>query len=436
MKKFRWNKLTSADQEKLMQRPALVDDPELLKRVEKIVELVRTEGDSALRSLTMKFDQVELKSLEVTPEELSTADKMLTRTTQSAIVAAAKNIERFHRDQVPKPISIDTTPGVRCERVIRPIQSIGLYVPGGENPLVSTALMLAIPATLAECPTAVLCSPPNKNGKINAEVLFVAKKYGIRKIFKLGGAQAIAAMAYGTQTVPKVNKIFGPGNRWVAAAKAHVSRDPSGAAQDLPAGPSELLVIADGEANPAFVAADLLSQAEHGPDSQVILVTNSESLADSVASQIVRQKTKLARQTIIEEALSHSYALTVTNLEMAVDIANRYAPEHLILQTQYPRKLLDQVTTAGSVFLGPWAPETVGDYCSGTNHVLPTYGLARSYSGLGVNDFLRTMTVQELNREGIAAVGPLAETLAGLEGLEAHGAAVAQRLKVLNKMGM
>ena len=419
-----------------MQRPALVDDPELLKRVEKIVELVRTEGDSALRSLTMKFDQVELKSLEVTSEELSAAEKMLTRTTQSVIVAAAKNIERFHREQVPKPISIDTTPGVRCERVIRPIQSIGLYVPGGENPLVSTALMLAIPATLAECPTAVLCSPPNKNGKINAEVLFVAKKYGIRKIFKLGGAQAIAAMAYGTQTVPKVNKIFGPGNRWVAAAKAHVSRDPSGAAQDLPAGPSELLVIADREANPAFVAADLLSQAEHGPDSQVILVTNSESLADSVASQIVRQKTKLARQTIIEEALSHSYTLTVTNLEMAVDIANRYAPEHLILQIQYPRKLLDQVTTAGSVFLGPWAPETVGDYCSGTNHVLPTYGLARGYSGLGVNDFLRTMTVQELNREGITAVGPLAETLAGLEGLEAHRAAVTQRLKVLNKMGM
>ena len=436
MKKLRWNKLTSTDQEQLMRRPALVDDPELLKRVEEIVELVRTEGDSALRSLTMEFDQVELKSLEVTSEELSTADKTLTRTTQNAIVAAAKNIERFHRDQIPKPISIDTTPGVRCERVIRPIQSIGLYVPGGENPLVSTALMLAIPATLAECPTAVLCSPPNKNGKINAEVLFVAKKYGIRKIFKLGGAQAIAAMAYGTQTVPKVNKIFGPGNRWVAAAKAHVSRDPSGAAQDLPAGPSELLVIADGEANPAFVAADLLSQAEHGPDSQVILVTNSESLADSVANQIVRQKMKLARQAIIEEALSHSYTLTVTNLEMAVDIANRYAPEHLILQIQYPRKLLDQITTAGSVFLGPWAPETVGDYCSGTNHVLPTYGLARSYSGLGVNDFLRTMTVQELNREGITAVGPLAETLAGLEGLEAHRATVTQRLKVLNKMGM
>ena len=418
-----------------MRRPALVDDPELLKRVEEIVELVRTEGDSALRSLTMEFDQVELKSLEVTSEELSTADKTLTRTTQNAIVAAAKNIERFHRDQIPKPISIDTTPGVRCERVIRPIQSIGLYVPGGENPLVSTALMLAIPATLAECPTAVLCSPPNKNGKINAEVLFVAKKYGIRKIFKLGGAQAIAAMAYGTQTVPKVNKIFGPGNRWVAAAKTHVSRDPSGAAQDLPAGPSELLVIADEEANPAFVAADLLSQAEHGPDSQVILVTNSESLADSVASQIVRQKIKLTRRAIVEEALSHSYTLTVTNLEMAINIANRYAPEHLILQIQYPRKLLDQITTAGSVFLGPWAPETVGDYCSGTNHVLPTYGLARSYSGLGVNDFLRTMTVQELNRDGIAAVGPLAETLARLEGLEAHGAAVAQRLKVLNKMG-
>jgi histidinol dehydrogenase len=294
--------------------------------------------------------------------------------------------------------------------------------------------MLAIPAALAECPTVVLCSPPSKNGKIDAGVLFVAKEYGIRKIFKLGGAQAIAAMAYGTQTVSKVNKIFGPGNKWVAAAKAHVSRDPSGAAQDLPAGPSELMVIADGKANPAFVAADLLSQAEHDPDSQVILVTNSEGLADSVASQIIHQKVKLARQAIIEEVLSHSYILTVTNLETAIDIANRYAPEHLILQIRDPRKLLDQITTAGSVFLGPWAPETVGDYCSGTNHVLPTYGLARSYSGLGVNDFVRTMTVQELNRDGIAAVGPLAETLAKLEGLEAHGAAVAQRLKVLNEM--
>ena len=417
-----------------MRRPALADDPELLKRVEEIIELVRTEGDSALSSLTMEFDQVKLKSFEVTPEELSNIDKALTKTVQNAIVAAAKNIERFHQDQIPKPILINTAPGVRCERVIRPIQSIGLYVPGGGNPLVSTALMLAIPAALAECPTAVLCSPPGKNGKIDAGVLFVAKEYGIRKIFKLGGVQAIAAMAYGTQTVPKVNKIFGPGNKWVAAAKAHVSRDPSGAAQDLPAGPSELMVIADGKANPAFVAADLLSQAEHGPDSQVILVTNSEGLADSVTSQIIHQKVKLARQAIIEEALSHSYILTVANLETAIDIANRYAPEHLILQIRDSRKLLDQITTAGSVFLGPWAPETVGDYCSGTNHVLPTYGLARSYSGLGVNDFVRTMTVQELNRDGIAAVGPLAKTLASLEGLEAHGAAVALRLKALNEM--
>ena len=435
MKKYRWNKLTFADQEQLMQRPALVDDSQLLSRVEEIVELVRVEGDSALRSLTMEFDQVELKSFEVTSEELSNSYKKLAKTTKNAIVAAAKNIEYFHRDQVPKSISRDTAPGVRCERVIRPIQNIGLYVPGGDSPLLSTALMLAIPAALAECPTTILCSPPNKNGKIDAEILFVAQKYGIKKIFKLGGAQAIAAMAYGTQTVPKVNKIFGPGNRWVAAAKAHVSRDPSGAAQDLPAGPSELLVIADGEANPSFVAADLLSQAEHSPDSQVILITSSESLADSVENQVAHQKNKLARQAIIEEALSHSYTLTVTNLEMAIDIANRYAPEHLILQTQHPRKLLDQITTAGSVFLGPWAAEAVGDYCSGTNHVLPTYGLARGYSGLGVNDFVRTMTVQELNRDGIATLGPLAETLAKLEGLDAHGAAVTQRLKVLNEMG-
>ena len=430
-----WSKLNSDDRYRVLQRPICVT-ADVSEMVEMIVKEVCRKGDTALLSYTRELDLVELQSLAVTDKELSQADADLTKSQRHAITAAADNIERFHQVQVPERTVIDTVPGVRCERVTRPIESVGLYVPGGHTPLPSTALMLAIPAALAGCPTKVLCSPPNRNGKIAAAVLFVAKRYGIRLIFKVGGAQAIAAMAYGTQTIPKVNKIFGPGNSWVTAAKAYVSRDPTGAAQDLPAGPSELLVIADVDANPAFVAADLLSQAEHGKDSQVMLVTNCKNLAAAVASQIAAQKVNLTRQEIVDEVLLNSSTLVVEDLGVAVDIANRYAPEHLILQTQSPRDLLDKVTTAGSVFLGPWAPEAVGDYCSGTNHVLPTNGLARAYSGLGLNDFLRTMTLQELKPEGIAALGPLAQTLAKLEGLDAHEAAVAQRLKVLREKGL
>jgi len=317
---------------------------------------------------------------------------------------------------------------VRCERVVRPIESVGLYVPAGSAPLPSTALMLGIPARIAGCKTRILCSPVQSSGRVDSAVLYAARVAGVHRVFKLGGAQAIAAMAYGTKSVPKVDKIFGPGNTWVTEAKAQVDRDPAGAARDYPAGPSEVLVIADESANAAFVAADLLSQAEHGADSQVLLVTTSGKLGKAVIAAVAEQKARLKRSKLVEGALAHSSVLVVGDLKTAFAISNRYAPEHLILQIEKPRAWLDKVTAAGSVFLGPWTPESVGDYCSGTNHVLPTYGFAKRYSSLGVTDFLRSMTVQELSFAGLRAIGPVATTLAGLEGLDAHAWAVNERL--------
>jgi histidinol dehydrogenase len=295
--------------------------------------------------------------------------------------------------------------------------------------------MLGIPARLAGCRTRIMCSPARRSGEADSAVLYAARVSGIERVFKLGGAQAIAAMAYGTQTVPKVDKVFGPGSTWVTEAKAQVDRDPEGASRDYPAGPSEVLVIADELANSAFVAADLLSQAEHGPDSQVLLVTTSAKLADSVAGQIELQKPRLARREIVDQALTRSSTILVPDLETALHVSNRYAPEHLILQIEQPRDWLDRVDAAGSVFLGPWAPESVGDYCSGTNHVLPTYGYARRHSSLGVADFLRSMTVQELTAEGLRNIGPIATTLAALEGLDAHAWAVTERLAALDRGG-
>ena len=317
---------------------------------------------------------------------------------------------------------------MRCERVLRAIDSVGLYVPAGSAPLPSTALMLGIPASLAGCSLRVMCSPVQANGRVNAAVLYAARVAGVERVFKLGGAQAVAAMAYGTETVPKVEKIFGPGNTWVTEAKAQVDRDPLGAARDYPAGPSEVLVIADDKANPAFVAADLLSQAEHGADSQVLLVTTSSKLAEEALRAIESQKARLPRRSLVEGALAHSSVVVVDGVATAFEISNRYAPEHLILQIERPRDWLPRVRAAGSVFLGPWTPESVGDYCSGTNHVLPTYGFARRYSSLGVADFMRTMTVQELTLEGLRTIGPIATTLAALEGLDAHAWAVDERL--------
>jgi histidinol dehydrogenase len=426
-----WNTLTAELQRKLLARPALAKDASVAPGVAEIIERVRREGDAALLDLTAKLDGVRLRSLEVGDTEIEESGARLKPEQRDAIEAAARNIETFHRLQLPAPIAVDTAVGVRCERVSRPIESVGLYVPAGSAPLPSTALMLGVPAQLAGCGTRVLCSPPQADGRVHAAVLYAARVCGVQRVFKLGGAQAVAALAYGTETVPKVDKVFGPGNTWVTEAKAQVDRDPAGAARDYPAGPSEVLVIADAHANAAFVASDLLSQAEHGVDSQVLLLTTSAELAAAVVAEIEKQKARLTRRTIVDVALASSSAIVVPDLPTAFEIANRYAPEHLILQIEKPRDWLLQVRNAGSVFLGPWTPESVGDYCSGTNHVLPTYGFARRYSSLGVGDFLRSMTVQELTVEGLQNIGPIATTLAELEGLDAHASAVNVRLKAV-----
>jgi histidinol dehydrogenase len=430
-----WQDLTAEGRRAVLARPALANDASLAERVAAIIERVRSEGDAALLDLTAKLDRVELASLEVGQTEFASAGDRLTEPQRAAIRAAAANIEAFHKPQLPAPLAVDTAEGVRCERISRPIESVGLYVPAGNAPLPSTALMLGVPARLAGCPTRVLCSPPQPDGRVDSAVLYAALVSGVQRVFKLGGAQAIAALAYGTETVPKVDKVFGPGSVWVTEAKAQVDRDPYGAARDYPAGPSEVLVIADAAANPVFVAADLLSQAEHGADSQVLLLTTSAELASAVAAQVESQKATLPRRGIVDGALGHSRAVVVADLAEAFEISNRYAPEHLILNIARPRDWLPRVRAAGSVFLGPWTPETVGDYCSGTNHVLPTYGFARRYSSLGVADFLRSMTVQELTSDGLRAIGPIATTLAELEGLDAHARAVTRRLAAIDSAG-
>ncbi|HUO67607.1 MAG TPA: histidinol dehydrogenase [Gammaproteobacteria bacterium] len=430
-----WQDLTPEGRRAVLARPALANDASLAERVAAIIERVRSEGDAALLDLTAKLDRVELVALEVGQAEFAAAGDRLSEAQRAAIRAAAANIETFHKPQVPTALAVETAAGVRCERVSRPIESVGLYVPAGNAPLPSTALMLGVPARLAGCPLRILCTPPQADGRADPAVLYAALVSGVQRVFKLGGAQAIAALAYGTETVPKVDKVFGPGSVWVTEAKAQVDRDPYGAARDYPAGPSEVLVIADATADPAFVAADLLSQAEHGPDSQVLLLTTSAALATAVAEQVESQKATLPRRGIVDGALGHSRALVVADLAEAFEISNSYAPEHLILNIERPRDWLSRVRAAGSVFLGPWTPETVGDYCSGTNHVLPTYGFARRYSSLGVADFLRSMTVQELTSDGLRAIGPIATTLAELEGLDAHARAVTRRLAALDSAG-
>ena len=431
MKQVVWQELDPEGRAALLRRPALAQDDRQQAEVARILERVRRDGDQALRELTEELDGIKLSVLRVAEDEFTAAEKALSQRQRDALAAAAANIRSFHEAQLPEPIVVETAPGVVCERVARPIQSVGLYVPAGNAPLPSTALMLAIPAALAGCRTRLLCTPPQSDGRADPGVLTAARSCGVQQVFKLGGAQAIAAMAYGTESVPKVDKVFGPGSTWVTAAKAQVAQDPLGAARDLPAGPSEVLVIADDTANPAFVAADLLSQAEHGPDSQVMLVTTSSAVCAATLAEVEKQQTSLSRRDIVSRSLEFSAAILVDDVATAVEVANLYAPEHLILQIENPRDCLDGVQAAGSVFLGPWAPESVGDYCSGTNHVLPTYGFARSYSSLGVNDFLRSMTVQELTPAGLKTVGPIAEILADLEGLDAHSRAVRQRLDVL-----
>ena len=424
-----WNDLTAAERRSLLRRPALRSDALVRRRVSRIINKVRDSGDSALRDITRQLDGVYLDRFRVSDDEFDQAERNLSQESIDAIDLAIRNITRFHEMQMPTPIDLEPMPGVRCERVSRPIDSVGLYVPAGSAPLPSAAIMLAVPATIAACPQRIMCTPPRRSGLADSAVLVAAKRSGVDSIFKIGGAQAIAAMAFGTVSVPKADKIFGPGNAWVTVAKTLVSGDPLGAAIDMPAGPSELLVIADATASAEFVAADLLSQAEHGEDSQVFLISTSRTHAESIGRQISDQLNWLERRDIIEKSLANSRSIVAPDLQTALDISNAYAPEHLIIQTKNPRDALPFVRNAGSVFLGPWSPESAGDYCSGTNHVLPTYGFARSYSGLSVEQFMRQMTVQELSEEGLQSLAPAITELARLEGLDAHAEAVRRRMQ-------
>src|SRR6185312_9426766 len=405
------------------------DDIETLARA--VIANVRAGGDEALRAYTRRVDGAELHTLKTSAEEFSQAERTLTSEQRFALERAIANVERFHRAQRPDGMTLETMPGVRCERIVRPISAVGLYVPAGSAPLPSAVIMLAVPARIAGCPRRILCTPPRRDGRAHPAVLVAARLCGIESVFKVGGAQAIAAMAYGTESVPKVDKVFGPGNAWVTAAKQAVAGDAAGAACDMPAGPSEVLVIADESARAEFVAADLLAQAEHDTQAQAILLTPSRPLAEAVVAAVASQTRALSRRSILEQSLASSRCIVVRDLESALEVANEYAAEHLILEVREPRRWLESVVSAGSVFLGAWSPEPMGDYCSGTNHVLPTYGYARAYSGLSVLDFVKRITVQELSPQGLRSLGPVAVALARLEGLDAHAGAVTRRLAAL-----
>jgi histidinol dehydrogenase len=426
-----WQQLDVAARRAALARPAAALGAEVVGQARAIIATVRRDGDAALRRYAAEFDGVTLDALRVSPAEFAAAEAQLAAAASAALRTAIDNVSAFHAPQLPGPLALETQPGVRCERLLRPIRAVGLYVPAGSAPLPSTVIMLAVPARLAGCPTRVLCTPAQRDGSASAAVLVAARLCGIDTVFKVGGAQAIAALAYGTASIPKVDKIFGPGNAWVTAAKQLVAADAAGAALDLPAGPSEVLVIADDGARAEFVAADLLAQAEHDPSAQAILVTTSAALAREVATAVQRQQTGLSRRGILEQSVASIRLIVVPDLDAAIAVSEDYAPEHLLIQTRAPRAVLARITNAGSVFLGAWSPETLGDYCSGTNHVLPTYGYARAYSGLSVLDFTRRMTVQEIDAGGLARLGPVAQTLAGLEGLDAHAAAVGVRLAAL-----
>jgi histidinol dehydrogenase len=426
-----WAALDEGRRVDVLRRPAQRDAAGLLERARLIVDDVRARGDAALHEYTERLDGVRLQSIEVTEAEFAAAETLLTPEQRAALERAIDTVTRFHELQTLAPLRLETAPGVVCERMAVPLDSVGLYVPAGTAPLPSTALMLAVPARIAGCPVRIICTPPRPDGAADPAVLVTARLCGISRVFKLGGAQAVAAMAYGTDSVPKVVKIFGPGNSWVTAAKQIVAQDADGAALDMPAGPSEVLVVADEAARPEFVAADLLAQAEHSTDAQVVLVTTSAAVARACVQEVARQLALLPRKAIAGQSIGESRVITVPDLATAMDVSNRYAPEHLILQVKEPRALLPRVRNAGSVFLGAWTPETMGDYCSGTNHVLPTYGHARAYSGLGVLDFVKRITVQELSAAGLQDLGPTARTLARLESLDAHANAVTVRLDAL-----
>jgi histidinol dehydrogenase len=432
MQTFNWSTLDTDGRRRALSRPRLESQQDVENLARSIIREVRKDGDAALLRYAERFDRARLQSVQVTPEEFDAAEGKLDARQISAIETAIDNVRRFHAAQLGTAISMEIMPGVVCERIFRPIPAVGLYVPAGSAPLPSTVIMVAVPALLAGCPERVLCTPPAADGNANAAVLVAARRCGVTKVFKAGGAQAVAAMAYGTATIPKADKIFGPGTALTTAAKQIVATDPEGAACDLPAGPSEVLVIADGSANPAFVAADLLAQAEHDVRAQSLLVTDSATLAAAVTVEFEKQRGSLSRREILQQSAANCRIILVDSLATALAVSNDYAPEHLIVQTEAPRALLDGVINAGSIFLGAWSPESMGDYCSGTNHVLPTYGYARAYSGLSLADFQKRMTVQELTADGIRKLGPIAETLAALEGLDAHERAVTIRLAALD----
>jgi len=417
-----------AEWPKILGRP-LFNAADLAERVQNILDEIKAEGEAAVRKYTEKFDGVCLENINVTAEEIEEASSLVDAKLKAAIETAATNIHRFHAQQKTEFKKVETSPGVICWQKAVAIEKVGLYIPGGSAPLFSTVLMLALPAKIAGCKEIVLCTPPGKDGKINPAILFAAQLVGVTKIFKLGGVQAIGAMAYGAGDVPKVNKIFGPGNQYVMAAKQLISI--SDVAIDMPAGPSEVAVMADDSANAAFIASDLLSQAEHGPDSQVVLVTNSEKLVSEVEAELEKQLKELSRADIAVKALGNSVAILLSSEADMIEMINEYAPEHLIISMKDYLGVAEQITNAGSVFLGNYTPESAGDYASGTNHTLPTNGWARSFSGVNLDSFTKKITFQEISKEGIQNLGPVIEVMAAAEQLDAHKNAVTLRLEAI-----
>lgn len=431
MRTFIWKQLDCRGRAAVLARPRIESRADIVRFARDAIDLVRREGDAAVRALNHRLGLAAPEALAVSPAEFAAARAGLGEDNVVALRRAMENVARFHAAQVTRPVAMQVEPGVSCEQLVRPIAAVGLYVPAGTAPLPSTVIMLAVPAGIAGCPQRVVCTPTLRDGRADAAILVAAELCGIDAVFKVGGAQAIAALAYGTQSIPRVDKIFGPGNAWVTAAKQLIAADPEGAACDLSAGPSEVLVVADAGARADFIAADLLAQAEHDPLSQAILVTDDAGTARAVAAEVARQRGGLSRQRILAQSLEACRCILVPELDTALEVANAYAPEHLILQVREPRRWLARVQNAGSVFLGEWSPEPMGDYCCGTNHVLPTYGYARVASGLSIRDFLKVISVQELTVAGLKSLGPTAVTLAALEGLDGHARAVARRLEAL-----
>jgi len=410
----------------LLQRPSF-DNSELIAKVQSVLNEVKLGGDDAVKKFTNSFDGVLLDQFKVSSEEINEAISLVPNELKNAIELAAKNIQRFHEKQLTDVEVIETMPGINCWRKSVGIEKVGLYIPGGTAPLFSTILMLGVPAKIAGCKQIVLCSPPDKNGKLHPAILYTAQLIGITNIFKIGGVQAIAAMAYGTETVPQVYKIFGPGNQYVTCAKQLIQQ--AGIAIDMPAGPSEVCVFADNSANPAFVAADLLSQAEHGVDSQVLLVSTSKPFVESVIASVESQLAALPRKEIALKALANSKAIIVENINEGIDLVNEYAAEHLIIVCENDEAISEKIINAGSIFLGNYSPESVGDYASGTNHTLPTNGYAKAYSGVSIDSFVKKITFQKLSKKGLENIGTAVEIMASAEGLDAHKNAVSIRLK-------